>query len=81
MSRTFMGFFKEFSYRRLGIACRLRKGICEMDGVAPAEQGYYIVKGGGIPRIDVVGYNRRVDWDTLIQRLKNVTNAAAPVVR
>ncbi len=81
LSRTFMGFFKEFSYRRLGIACRLRKGICEMDGVAPAEQGYYIVKGGGIPRIDVVGYNRRVDWDTLIQRLKNVTNAAAPIVR
>jgi hypothetical protein len=81
LSRTFMRFFKEFSYSRLGIACRLREGICEMDGVAPAEQGYYIVKGGGIPRIDVVGYNRRVDWDTLVHRLKSVTDTAEPVVR
>jgi len=81
LSRTFMRFFKAFSYSRLGLTCRLRHGVCEMDGVAPAEQGYYIVKGSGIPRIDVVGYNRRVDWDTLVHRLKSVTDTAGPVVR
>jgi len=51
-----------------------------MDGVAPAQRGYYIVKGGGLPRIDVVGFSRRVDWKTLIQRLKDATAAGAPVV-
>jgi len=80
LSRGFMRFFEEFSYDRLGLACRLRNGVCEMDGVAPAQRGYYIVKGGGLPRIDVVGFSRRVDWKTLIQRLKDATVAGAPVV-
>jgi hypothetical protein len=82
LSRTFLGLFKEFSYDRLGIACRLRRGVCEMDGVAPAEGGaYYIVKGGGLPRIDVLGFNREVDWATLVERLRQATQAGPPVVR
>jgi len=80
LSRGFMRFFEEFSYDRLGLACRLRNEVCEMDGVAPAQGGYYIVKGGGLPRIDVVGFRRRVDWKTLIQSLKDVTAAGEPVV-
>ncbi len=81
LSRTFTRFFKEFSYKLLGLSCRLQNGVCEMDGVAPAEQGYYIVKGGGIPRIDVVGYNRRVDWNVLLHRLKYATNTSGAVVQ
>ncbi len=82
LSSTFLRFFEEFSYRRLGLSCRLRAGICEMGGVAPAERGYYIVEGGGLPpRVDVVGINRRVDWDTLVTRLKAVASARGPVVR
>ena len=80
LSRTFLGLFQEFSYDRLGIACRLRDGVCEMDGVAPAEGGYAIVQGGGIPRIDVVGYNRRVDWGTLVERLRSATRGGTPRV-
>jgi len=80
LSRGLMRFFNEFSYDRLGLACRLRNEVCEMDGVAPAQRGYYIVKGGGLPRIDVVGFSRRVDWNTLIQRLQDATAAGAPVV-
>lgn len=82
LSSTFLRFFKEFSYDRLGLSCRLRAGVCEMGGVAPAPRGYYIVKGGGLPpRVDVVGFNTRVDWNTLLERLEAVTGAEGPVVR
>lgn len=82
LSTTFLRFFQEFSYDRIGISCRLRAGICEMGGVAPAQSGYYIVKGGGIPpRVDVVGFNTRVDWDTLVERLQAVASAEGPVIR
>lgn len=80
LSRSFLRFFEDFSYERLGISCRLQNGVCEMDGVAQAKQGYYIVKGGGIPRIDVVGYARKVNWKILVERLKRVTSGAKPVV-
>jgi hypothetical protein len=80
LSRTFLGMFESFGYDRLGIACRLRDGVCEMDGVAPADGGYSIVRGAGLPRIDVVGYNRRVDWVTLLDRLRSATRAGPPVV-
>jgi hypothetical protein len=81
VSRTFMRFFKQFPYDRLGIGCRLRNGVCEMEGVAPAEGGYYIVKGCGLPRIDIIGYNRRVAWDTLVKQLEDATRGGQPTVR
>ena len=82
LSSTFLRIFEEFSYRRLGISCRLSNGICEMDGVAPAERGYYIVEGGGLPpRIDVLGFNRRVDWKVLLSRIELIATTDGPVIR
>jgi hypothetical protein len=82
LSSTFLRLFKEFSYRRLGISCRLNNGVCEMGGVAPAENGYYIVEGGGWPpRIDVLGFNRHVDWNVLLGRLQQINTTEGPVVR
>ncbi len=81
LSRSFLGMFEEFSYDRLGISCELKDGICTMGGVAPAKQGYYLVKGGGIPRIDIVGYNRRTDWDVLIRKLSEITTGGEPVIQ
>lgn len=80
VSRSFLRVFDQFSYDRIGISCTLRNGVCTMDGVAPAKQGYYLVKGGGLPRIDIIGYAHRVDWDTLLERISSVT-MTAPVVR
>ena len=81
LSSTFLGFLQTFSYDRLGVSCRLRHGVCEMGGVEPAERGYYIVKGGGLPpRIDVLGFNERVAWDTLIERLRNITRTGGPII-
>ncbi|MFA7386875.1 MAG: hypothetical protein WCZ87_04355 [Thiohalobacteraceae bacterium] len=82
LSRTFLGVFEEFPYDRIGLSCTLENGICRMGGVAPAPNGYYIVKGRLLPpRLDVVGYADRVDWHTLIDRLKAVTLEPSPVVR
>ncbi len=82
LSSTFLRVFEEFSYRRLGISCRLNNGVCEMGGVAPAERGYYIVEGGGLPpRIDVLGFNRRVDWKLLLSRFELIATTDGPVIR
>lgn len=82
LSATVLRFFKEFSYDRLGIRCRLRNGVCDMGGISPGQQGYYIVKGGGLPpRIDVFGFNDRVAWRTLLERLKNIAASQGPIIR
>jgi hypothetical protein len=74
LSRTMLRFFEDFPYDRLGISCRLLDGTCEMSGVAPAGNGYYIVKSRLLPpRLDVIGYADRVDWDSLIAQLVAVT--------
>jgi hypothetical protein len=53
-----------------------------MGGVEDVPQGYVIVKGGGIPAIRVLGYNRNVGWHELIERLKRVTqDNVTPIVR
>ena len=80
LSRTFLRVFDEFNYDRLGIACRLHNGVCRMDGVETAERGYYLVKGGGIPRIDVIGFNRSIDWELLVDRLIAVTASGPPII-
>ncbi len=77
LSRTFLRFFETFGYDKIGIGCYLHDGVCQLMGVGPAEQGYYIVKGGGLPRIDVIGYNPRVDWNVLLQRLSRITQTKA----
>ena len=72
IQRSFLRFFEQFGYQKLGLSCKLRNNVCEMSGVEDAPQGYVIVKGGGIPAITVIGYNRYVSWQELIERLKRI---------
>lgn len=66
-------FFDEFRYERIGLACKLRNDVCEMSGAGPAPEGtgFYIVKGSGLPRINIIGNNRRVDWPVFISQVGN----------
>lgn len=74
LSGTFLRVFKDFPYRRVGIACRLVNNVCHMDGVAGHESGgYYIVQGRLLPRLDVIGHRRQVDWRRLVSQLVAVT--------
>lgn len=63
-------FFHTFRYARVGIGCRLRNEVCTMSGAGPApDGGYYLVKGNGIPRLDIIGNVRRVNWPQLIGQI------------
>jgi len=73
ISKGFLRFFDRFGYDKLGFGCYLHHGVCQLMGVEAVDQGYYIIKGGGLPRIDVIGYNPQLDWDILIQRLARIT--------
>ena len=79
LQRSALRFFNEFSYDRIGISCRLRNDVCLMDGVEPHPPGYYLVKGRGVPRIDVIGNSRRVDWRQLVATLKELPDSQATV--
>lgn len=73
--------FDDFGYEKIGISCKLKDNICAMDGIGSAGDGYIIVAGGGLPRIQVVGFRKRVDWPTLVSRLKAATEGQAPVIQ
>jgi hypothetical protein len=80
-----LGLFDTFGYARLGIRCRLREEVCLMGGIEPVAAnpgsgGYTIVEGSGLPRITIVGHQRRVDWPTLVRRLAEATQGSGPVV-
>jgi hypothetical protein len=80
LARSFLGFFEEFNYKRIGIGCRLQDGVCDMSGAGKAKQGYYLVQGRGIPRIDIIGYNTTADWTRLVEQLKQITTTGEPVI-
>ena len=85
LSTGFMQFFDVFAYDRIGLRCVLSNGNCAMSGVGPAGDGpqgsgYYIVKGRGIPRIDVVGFRNTVNWSKLVQQLAAITRGGSPTV-
>ena len=73
--------FDDFGYARIGLGCKLKDNVCTMEGISSAGDGYIIVEGAGLPRIQVVGFRRRVDWPTLVSRLQAATNGQAPVIQ
>lgn len=86
-----IGLFKDFGYRRIGISCRLVNEVCTMGGLdvagstpadgAHSRGGFTIVEGAGLPHLTVVGFNRQVDWPTLLERLAAATQGnVKPVV-
>lgn len=70
--------FETFGYARIGLSCRLERNVCQMGGIDSSGQGYTIVEGSGLPRISVVGFQRRVDWPVLIDRLKATAQGQRP---
>jgi hypothetical protein len=81
LQRSFLRIFKNFGYERIGLSCALRNDICTMSGLEENGNAYTIIKGGGIPAITVMGYNRKVDWSELITRLKRVLQDNKAVIK
>ena len=86
IQRSYLQFFENFFYDSIGWSCALRNGVCMMGGVNTGSANnenpgaYVIVKGGGIPAITVMGYNRNVGWNELLARLKRVTQGNVQAV-
>jgi len=81
VSRGVLSWFDNFGYSSLGIGCYLYQGVCQMMGVSAAKTGYYLIKGGGLPRIDIIAYNSRVDWNILVQRLRRITTPNEIIIK
>ena len=59
----------------------LRDGVCQFEGVEPAKGGgYVVVKGTGIPSVQVIGYNRRIDWNLFVSRVRAVVAGKSKAV-
>lgn len=80
LQRTFLRFFDEFNYDKIGISCKLRKDICEMGGVESTPEGYIIVKGSGIPAVNVNGYTQYVSLADLLARIKRITDSNSTMI-
>jgi hypothetical protein len=80
LQRTFLRFFKEFNYEKIGLSCQLRQDICKMGGVESTPTGFVIVKGKGAPSVNVNGFTEYVSWKDLLARMQRVTDGNAKAV-
>jgi hypothetical protein len=72
--------FKTFGYKRIGLNCTLQASVCHMGGLDNDADGYTIVEGSGLPRLQVIGHQAQVDWPTLVRRLKAAMEGNGPEV-
>jgi hypothetical protein len=81
LSTGFLRFFETFSYDAFALGCRLEQDVCEMSGLEPRDGGYLILRGSGLPRIDVLGFATRVSWSTLVEQLASIVESEGPELR
>jgi hypothetical protein len=75
LQRGALRFFDDFNYAELGISCKLVNDVCIMGGIEAHHPGYTLVKGSGLPRIQVFGSADHVDWLQLVASLKELPNS------
>ncbi len=78
LSRTFLRFFDEFKYNKLKLSCKLHNSVCQIGGIDNQNGRFTIVEGGGIPKINIVGFAREIAWDVFISRLLNASYESRP---
>lgn len=80
LQRTFLRFFKEFGYEKIGLRCELRGDICKMGGVEAIPGGFVIVKGKGAPSVNVNGYTQYASWKDVLNRMQRVTDSNSKII-
>lgn len=63
-----------FAYNRIGLGCTLHEGVCHLSGIAGRDEANKVVimEGSGLPSINIIGYNRRIAWEALVERFREV---------
>lgn len=64
-----MRLFSNFSYRRLGMGCRLENYVCSIRGLEDNDESVLIMEGSGIPKLMIQVFNRRMDFPQLLANL------------
>lgn len=71
LSGTALRMFKDFAYDKIALEVDLAGNMARLDGIPYKDDGYYIVKGAGLPRIDVIGRTHRIAWKDLLSRIQD----------
>ncbi len=79
LSATVLRIFDDFRYDAIDVRIALKGNVATLDGLARPDGGYYLVKGAGLPRIDVIGRNRSVAWKDLVERLQQIQVEGATI--
>ena len=70
--------FSSFSYKRLGLGCRLENYVCQVRGLEDDGQSVLLLEGAGIPKITVRAWNRSVDWPRMVENLVSLSEGESP---
>jgi hypothetical protein len=81
LSTGFLRFFEDFSYAGFALGCRLERDVCRMSGLEARDDGYVILRGSGLPRIDVMGFARDVSWSALVEQIAGIMAAEGAEIR
>jgi len=69
LTSPLLKLFNNFSYKSLGLGCRMQNNVCDIRGVKEDNESVLIMEGAGVPKITIRAFNRRVDWPQLMSQL------------
>ncbi|UCH19599.1 MAG: hypothetical protein JSU83_13540 [Deltaproteobacteria bacterium] len=77
LAGTFVSFFKEFSYQKIGVAASLENDVFKVNGTIKKNGVEYLVKKGGLTGVDVVNLNpdSRISFKDMVKRIKRIKGA------
>ncbi len=84
MAGSFAKIFREFPYRKIGIAAKLDNDIFRVNGTIKENGTEYLVKKGGLSGVNVVNLNpdNRVSFKDMIKRIKRISGSqGGPEIR
>ncbi|MFH1489608.1 MAG: hypothetical protein ABII06_11960 [Pseudomonadota bacterium] len=84
MAGVLTSFFKEFSYKKIGIHASLENDVFKINGTIKDGQKEYLIKRSGFSGVDVVNQNpdNRIRFKDMVKRMKRVTATRdGPVVK
>jgi hypothetical protein len=84
LAGTFVSFFKDFYYQKIGMVASLENDRFKINGTVKEGGVEYFVKKGGIPGVDVVNtnLNNRISFKDMVKRIKRIKDTQAePIVQ
>ena len=80
----FMGFFKQFPYKKIGIHASLENDVFKINGTIHEGGKEYLVKRGFLSGVDVINQNtdNNVSFKDMLSRIKRISaSKGGPVIR